>query len=275
MGTLQKKSADKFIELMVESTPLLKLISFTTMSDPISSYPLLTLSRYKTRPIGRNTVASLQNVGDIMINFNAKEVVLPLVIPDSYIEDMESSHEKVANYIAKVFGMDMQYLFINGDMDATGSDDKTSLRKALNGITKQIATAGKTVDYPTAATELEKIKILVKALPETTLADPDLKILIGSSAYTSLWDEIANNSDSKALLMQNGVIKYRGKEVIEIPELSKITIINPGHIAGGICRDISIEKQRYPEARGSKVVCSARVDFQVVTEACLMEGDAE
>ncbi len=273
MALLKKNSADKFIKLMTESSPFLKMITFATLNEPVGSYPLLTLSRHKTRAVNRNAIASLQNVGETMINFNAKELVLPLVVPDSYIEDMQSSHEKVASYVAEVFGMDLQYLFLNGDTDETGDTDAALLRKAMNGVVKQLAS--KAVDYTTGATKLEIIKEMVKALPETALADQGLKILVGATTYTELWDEIANDSASKALLMNNGKIIYRGKEVVEIPELSKITIINPLHIVGGICRDISLETQRYPEARGQKVVASCRVDFQVIPDYAVIEGVGE
>ena len=272
MPNLTKQSSDKFIEIMVENTPLLKLISFTKMNHPTSSYPLATLNRFKTRPVARQEIAKLENLSDIMINFNAKEVVLSLVIPDSYIEDMETSHEKVGRYIAKVFGMDLQYLFINGDTEATGDTDQAKVKRALNGIVKQIKTAGKTFKIKGSdASELDKIHQMVSAMSDIHLADPGLKILIGAKAYTSLWHSITTKSADKSLLIHNDKIKYRGKDVIEIPELEKIVIINPEHVVGGICRDITIETQRFPEARGNKAVCSARVDFQVVTQAALME----
>ena len=272
MPTLQKKSADKFIEIMVENTPLLKLISFTKMRDPISSYPLMTLNRFKTQPIGRLDIAGLNKVSDIMINFNAKELVLSLIIPDSYIEDMESSHERIANYAAKVFGMDLQYLFINGDKDVDVTDEKTRLQSSMDGIVKQIKNAGRTLKITGQdPSELEKIKQMIMSISDTHLADPELKILIGGKAYSLLWDSINTKSADKSLLLHGDKIIYRGKEVIEVPELEKIVIINPEHVVGGICRDITVEQQRYPAARGNIVVCSARVDFQVVTEAALME----
>ncbi len=269
---MSKKSTDRFIEIMVENVPLLKKINFTPLSTPVCEYPLLQLSRYKTRGIGRNTVATLQNPTDVTISFNCKEVVLPLVIPDSYAEDMNTSQEKIANYVARVFGLDMQYLFLAGDTTATGSTDKIELSKTLDGLVKQVVASGNTVDYPENATALDKIKLLIKALPDNALADPKLEIWIGSSEYTDLWDEIANNSADKALLMRDNKIYYRGKEVFEIPELSKILVLNPEHVAGGIVRDITIEQQRYPEARGNKVVLSARVDLQAVTDHMVIEG---
>ena len=48
MALLKKQSTDKFIELMVESTPFLKLISFVQLNEPVCSCPLVTLARYKT-----------------------------------------------------------------------------------------------------------------------------------------------------------------------------------------------------------------------------------
>lgn len=273
MALLKKQSTDKFIELMVESTPFLKLISFVQLNEPVCSYPLVTLARYKTRGVSRTQVAALQNVGETMINFSTKELVIPLVIPDSYIEDMNSNHTKVADYVAKVFAQDLQYLFLNGDTEEKGTTDEALLRKVMDGVTTQLIAASKEVDYAEDATNLEKINTLVSALPDTALADPNLKVLIGSSAYTELWNEIAGDSVAKSLYLVNGVIKVRGKiEVIEVPELSKIIVINPAHIAGGICRDINIEVQRYPEARGNKVVGSCRVDLQVVPDFAVIEG---
>jgi len=269
---LSQKSADRFIEIMVENAPLLKKISFATLSTPVCEYPLLQLSRYKTRGIGRNVVATLQNPSDVTISFNCKEVVLPLVIPDSYAEDMNTSQTKIANYVARVFALDLQYLFLAGDTTATGITDKIELSKTLDGVVKAVTASGNTVAYPANATPLDKLKLLIKALPDNALADPKLEIWIGSQAYTDLWDQIANNSADKALLMKDNKIYYRAKEVVEIPELSKIVVLNPEHIAGGIVRDITIEQQRYPEARGNKVVLSARVDLQAVTDHMVIEG---
>lgn len=272
---LSKQSTDKFIEIMVENSPVLKKISFSKLSTPVCEYPLLQLSRYKTRGVGRNTVATLQNPADVTISFNCQEVVLPLIIPDSYAEDMGTSQAKIANYVARVFALDLQYLFLAGDVDATGAGDKEQLQKTMDGLVKQITSSTNTVDYPANATPLEKIKLLIKALPDNALADPKLEIWIGSAEYTELWDQIANNSAEKALLMKDNKIFYRAKEVIEMPELSKIVVMNPEHIAAGIVRDISIEQQRYPEARGNKVVLSARVDIQAVTDHMVIEGTEE
>jgi hypothetical protein len=269
---LSKKSADRFIEIMVENSPVLKKISFATLSMPVCEYPLLGISRYKTRGIARNSVASLVNPTDVTISFNCKEVVLPLVIPDSYAEDMNTSQEKIANYVARVFGLDMQYLFLAGDTANEGTADKDLLAKTLDGLVKQVTASGNTVDYPADATPLDKLKLLIKALPDNALADPKLEIWIGSSDYTDLWDSIANNSADKALLMKDNKIYYRSKEVVEVPELSKIIVLNPEHVAAGIVRDMTIETQRYPEARGNKVVLSARVDIQPVTDHMVIEG---
>ena len=269
MPTLSKKSADKFIEILIDKTPLLKLINFVVMNDPVSSYPLLTLGRFKTRAVNKNQVAALQNPGEIMINFNAKELVLPLIISDSYIEDMQSNHERVANYVARAFGLDLQYLFVCGDTNSGGGTDKEQLAAAMDGIQTQLVNAGKFQLFDPAKSVLEMIKELFTNMPDLAVADPDLKILIGTRMFTSLWDSIATRSADKALLIKGDKIMYRGKEVIEVPDMSGIVIINPEHIVAGLCRDISIEQQRYPEARGNKVVCSARVDFQVVTEHAL------
>ena len=268
---LTPQSTDKFIEIIKENTPLLKRINFVKLNDPICSYPLLTLSRFKTRPVGRKEIAELKPVNDFPVNFSAKEVILPLLIPDSYVEDMNSNHEKIANYVAKVFGMDFQYMIVNGDMSATGTDDKATLTKTLDGVVKQIKTADRVITVAPETTAMGRVKALVDKLDATTLADPALEIWVGQQTYTQIWDDIATKQSKNTLFMKDGKIYYRGRlEIVEIPELDEIIAINPDHVIAGLCRDITLETQRHPEGRGNKVVVSARVDLQVVTQACWM-----
>lgn len=277
-------STDKFLEIMQNAAPFLKEISFNKADSPTGSYPIPSLARYKSRMMsGRNQVANLTNMNDYTINWNLKEIVLATIIPDSYVEDSKTSGKKIANYIGNIFGLDLQYLFLNGDTETDLSSlagealDKATLAKSLDGIVKIIKNkVGHSINYAKTATMVDKINNIIKAMPDNAIYDPEMKIYVGSTQFTQLWNEITTDSAKKALLLtKDNKISIRQKEVIEIPELSKIMVINPKHIVGSLGRNMNIETQRYPEARASKVVLSARIDLDAITEHAYIEGSEE
>ncbi len=274
-GLLSPKSAKRFLDLVVQNTPLFKHITFAPVSIPVGTYPTVGMARHKTRgygtsvAAGRQTVASLNNLSQTDVSFSLKELVLAVVIQDSYIEDMEASHEQVAELVAKIFAKDLHHLFINGDVTltpvVTGSPtDEELLLPALNGALVQIDNATTPVTWTAAAdTILKKLKVLLTGTPDDILAHPDTKIYLNPGDYTDLWDDVMTNS--KVLAVRDGKIHYRKFPIEEITGLAsgRPMIGDLSNILGFIGRDVQMEAQRYPEARGIKVVLSTRVDLKL------------
>ncbi len=276
MGILSPKSADKFLDLVIENTPILQLVTPAKVNNPVATYPTVAGASYKTRGYGvtssdRQTVATLNNLTQNDVSYSLKELVLALVIQDSYVEDMESDPNKIAEMVAKVFAKDLQFLIINGDTAHTGSTDIDLVWKILNGIVKQLTTNGLTCPWLTASdtTIAKKLNKLVAGAPDDLLANPATKIYICPSDYTLLWDDVMTNN--KTIAIRDGKIWYRGLELVELNTLptNRPIIGDMSNILVPIGREVSMEVQRYPEARGYKCVLSVRLDVNQYPNANL------
>lgn len=268
-GMLSAKSAEKFLDLVIQNTPILQRVTPAKVTDPIGTYPTVAAALYKTRGFstahnnstGRQTVATLNNLSGTDVSYSLKELVLALVIQDSYVEDMESDPEKIAQMVAKVYAKDLQYLIINGDTSEAGSSDQQSVRKILDGIVKQLTTNALTCPWAAGdTTVIKKLGKLVAGAPDDVISNPNAKIYIAPTDYTSLWDDVMTNN--KTLAVRDGRIWYRGLELVEQTSLpaSRPIIGDISNILVPMSREIMIEAQRYPEARGYKCVLSSRID---------------
>lgn len=274
-GLLSPQSTDKFIDLVIDNTPILKWVTPAKVNESVATYPTVSMARYKTRGYGvtstaRNTVATLNNLSQTDVAYSVKELVLALVLPDSYVEDMDSDGGKIAEMVAKVYAKDLQYLLINGDTTATGSTDQITLQKTLNGIVKQLTGNSLTAPWVAAdSTVLKKLAKLVTAATDDILANPATKIYIAPADYTALWDDVMTNN--KTLAVREGRIWYRGFELLEMPDLpqNRPIIGDMSNILVPIKREVYIEAQRYPEARGYKCVLSTRLDVNQYPDANL------
>ena len=177
-GLLSPVTTDAFLDLVIQNTPILQEVTAVPVSLAVGTYPTVAGARYKTRgyaatQTGRQTVAPLTNLTQNDVQFSMTELVLPLVIQDSYLEDLGSNEDevgqKVAEMIAKLFAKDLQFLVINGDTAATGTaSDKLTLQKTLNGLVKQLDSASMTSPWVAADnTVMKKLNKLVSGCPES------------------------------------------------------------------------------------------------------------
>ena len=274
-GLLSPKTTDKFLDLVIQNTPILQRVTPAKVSDPVATFPTTAMASYKTRGYStsssdRQTVATLNNLSQTDVAYSVKELVLALVIQDSYVEDMESDPQKIAEMVAKVFAKDLQYLLINGDTSETGTTDILTVRKILDGIVKQVNAASLTCPWASGdTTVIKKLNKLVAGAPDDLLTAPETKIYICPGDYTSLWDDVMTNN--KTLAVRDGKIWYRGLELVEQTQLpaNRPMIGDMSNILVPLLREVYLEAQRYPEARGWKVVLSTRMDVKMYPGANL------
>jgi hypothetical protein len=274
LGLLSAKTVDKFLDMVIKNAPILGLCTCPKVDLSIGTYPVVSMAQYKTRGFsnahnnssGRQTVATLQNLNAADVSYNVKELVLPLVIPDSYAEDMGTTPEKMAEMFAKIFAKDISELVLVGDteLEPAGetATDREIMLTILDGLQKQMTAAGNTVTYgATETTVTKKIIKLISGCPDDYLVNPDSKIFISPTDMTLLWDE---SSTTKPIIKErDGKLYFRGKyELMEIAGLPQNCILF-GDMTGllvPLSREAYLETQRYPEARGTKAVLSVRVD---------------
>ncbi len=275
LGLLSAKTVDKFLDMVIKNAPILGLCTCPKVDLPIGTYPVVSMAQHKTRGFsnahnnttGRQTVATLQNLNAADVSYSVKELVLPLVIPDSYAEDMGTTPEKIAEMFAKIFANDLSEMILVGDIDLEPADadaptDREIMLAILDGIVKQMTAAGNTVTYgDTESTVSKKIIKLINGCPDAYLVNPDSKIFISPSDMNLLWDEVTT---TKPIIKErDGKLYFRGKyELMEIAGLPQNCILF-GDMTGllvPLSREAYLETQRYPEARGTKAVLSVRMD---------------
>lgn len=277
IGLLSAGTVDKFLDMVIENAPILKLCTTPKVDLPIGTYPVVSMAQYKTRGFsnahnasgGRQAVATLQNLNAADVSYNVKELVLPLVIPDSYAEDMGTSPEAIAKMFAKIFAKDLSQLVINGDTElepaADVATDREVMLTILDGILKQMDAAGKVVSYgATETTVQKKILKLINGSPDDFLVNPDSRLLISPTDMNLLWEEATT---TKPIVKErDGKLYFRGKyELVEIAGLPQNSILF-GDLTGllvPLSREAYLETQRYPEARGTKAVLSVRLDCNI------------
>jgi hypothetical protein len=279
LGILSPATADKFLDMVIANAPILQMCTCPKVDLPVGTYPVVTVAPYKTRSFttahtsaGRQGVASLQDLSAADISYSVKELVLALKIADSYAEDMGTSTESIAEMFAKMFAKDLHEVIINGDTSLTpatqGSPtDQESVKLMLDGLLTQLKgfTVPKTVMYgQNDNTVMKKILTLVNGCPNDYLVNPNSKIYISPSDMNTLWDE---STTTKPIIKErDGKLFFRGKfELVEIANLGTNSILF-GDMTGllvPLVREVYLEKQRYPEARGWKAVLSVRADVKV------------
>lgn len=275
IGLLSAKTVDKFLDMVIKNAPILGLCTCPKVDLPIGTYPVVSMAQYKTRGFsnahnnttGRQTVATLQNLNAADVSYNVKELVLPLVIPDSYAEDMGTTPEKIAEMFAKIFAKDLSEMILVGDTELEPEvpetpTDREIMLAILDGIKKQMTSAGNTVTYgDTENTVSKKIIKLINGCPDDYLVNPASKIFISPTDMNLLWDEVTT---TKPIIKErDGKLYFRGKyELMEIAGLPQNCILF-GDLTGllvPLSREAYLETQRYPEARGTKAVLSVRMD---------------
>lgn len=275
-GLLSPVTAEKFLDLIIQNTPILQKVTTAKVKESVATYPAVTMAQFKTRGYGvtsgdRTTVYTLNNLTQTDVSYSLKELVLGMTIQDSYIEDLDADGEKIAEMVAKMFAKDLQFLVIQGDTSVSISNDQTTVQKILNGIIKQLDTFVYTCPWLTASdtTIIKKLNKLVAGAPDDILVAPNTRIFIAPSDYTALWDDVMTNN--KTLAVRDGKIWYRGLELVEqtfIPA-NRPMIGDLSNVLVPISREVYLESQRYPEARGWKVVLSTRLDVNVYPNALI------
>lgn len=279
IGLLSPETADKWIDLVFNQNALLQLVTRVPMSTAKLEYPIPEFSRYHTRPAARTTAVTLVTPSEITISLDAKELVLPLTIPDSYAEDSGGDPEKFAAQIATAFGNDLAYLVVNGNTATsvpetitTEEDRRKRLIDTLDGLVTSLSaynSASQAVNTSAQTTVSGRVKTLFAAIPDR-LEDPGMRVLVPPSDHMTLWDEY---TATKTFVKEAGGKLYvKGIECIQVAGLPRIVVANPKHLLVGICRDIFMETQRYPEVRGFKVVVSARIDVEGVWKSMAIEA---
>jgi HK97 family phage major capsid protein len=283
-GYLQPAQAQKFIQLLIDESTIMKYATVTPMKAPKQ---LIEGIGFGSRVLRAGTEAVALPVNDrTKPDLTKKELNAQLFRAECRLsyESLEDNIEKgdlkntIMALLGKAIARDMDEVIINGDINSADL-----FLKQLNGILKQATTNPfNGLDAVLSATILKGI---VKAMPARYLADKKrLAFFTSVDAESDYADSLAGRAT--ALGDQNFqddvVAKYRGIPVVPcslFPEnigtsshCTDVIFTDPKNINVGIWRQIMLETDKDISAGQLIIVATLRFDVKFVEEPGVVKG---
>ena len=283
-GLLQPAQADKFIQLAIDASVLVSMMSRVDMKSPKE---LREKIRYGSRALTGGTEAvALPAARRSRPDTSKVELDAQLVKAESRMsfESVEDSIEQgnftdtVQESLGERIALDLEDLGINGDTSST--DD---LLQVLDGLrvqaTTNISNAGG------ATLQRSVLKDVLKTMPSEFRRDKrSLRFMTADEAVIDWQESIGDRAtplgDSNAVGMD--VPKFQGIPVVDVPvfptnlglgtDETELLFSDPANALFGVWRDIRIDTDKDVKAGVWIIVVTARVDFKWTEETAVVKG---
>ena len=306
---LDRQQADRFIDLVVDTSVLLKQIRVRRIDHPSGEINKLDLGDIVTEDAG--LTASTYAPTASVVNYDTAKVRSCFDLTSNFTEDnIEGTgiRDKLLEMFTKRIAIDLEILALEGDADVTATTTaQNRLEQANDGFydimmkaptTPPTAQAGvpdaQQVDADGAAASYKLYYDMKKAIPTRyRVAKPDYRWLVSSRTYdkwiydltvldvTTNGGAYKNDVQAKAREMGGGGSPV-GIKMVEVPllpeDLSYDAATDGTWIAGTplnnliffIQRDITIEWDRVPRSDLWQVTIHTRNDFAIENTAMIV-----
>lgn len=284
-GLLQPAQADKFIQLAIDESVVMGMMTRVNMKAPKE---LREKIRYGSRALRKGTEAvALPEAQRSRPDTSKVELDAQLVKGETRLsfEALEDSIEEgtfqdtVQQTLAARIALDLEDLAMNGD---TAVVDPENLLDLLDGFRKQAATnisiaGGATLTRPV-------LKDALKAMPSEFRRDKkSMRFFTADEAVIdygeSLADRATNLGDNQVVEAQ--VVPFNGIPLVDVPvfpsdlgggtDETDMLLTDPGNMMFGVWRDIRLDTDRDIKAGVWIIVVTARVDFKFVHEPAVVK----
>lgn len=282
-GLLVPEQAKQFIELVIDESVLLGMVTTLPMAGPTFELSKVGFTSRVLRPAVENQALG---VGDRVkpelgkVSLATKEVIGEVRIPYGVVEDniaQGSFTDYVMQLLGKAISRDIEELVINGD---TNSAD--TYLKLFNGILAQASSL--TVNAGGVRLSKSTLKTMVQTMPSKYLRKAkNLAFLTSKNAVIDYVDSLSNRQtplgDSKLLGEASG--EYLGYPITTIPlfpetlgagNKTNVLFCEPKNIHVGIQRDIRIETGKDISAREYIVVATMRLACKFQHEPAVVKA---
>lgn len=282
-GLLEPAQADQFIQLAIDQSVVMPLMTRVNMRSPKE---LREKIRYGSRALRKGTEATALPLGQRSAPDTGKiELDAQLVKAETHVsfEALEDSIERgnfeqtIRETLAARIALDLEDLGMNGD--TLSADD---LLKTLNGFLKQATT---NVTLAGGATlQRSVLKDALKTMPSEFRRDKRaLRVFTADEAeidYTeSLGDRATPLGDQNVQALE--ATPFHGIPVMGVPVFptnlgggtneTVSLLTDPGNMLFGIWRQIRIDTDRDVSAGIYIIVVTARVDFKFAHEPAVVK----
>jgi len=282
-GLLEPAQADRFIQLAIDQSVILPLMTRVDMNSPKE---LREKIRYGSRALRKGTEAvALPTAQRTTPDTSKVELDAQLVKAETRIsfEALEDSIERgnfestVRQTMAERISLDLEDLAFNGDV--TSADD---LLKTLDGLRVQAVT--NTVLAGGATLARPVLKDTLKTMPSEFRRDKrSLRFMTADEAaidyHESIGDRATGLGDEH--VVQPETRPFNGIPVLEVPVFptdlgggsneTDMLFTDPTNMLFGVWRSIRIDTDRDVSAGVFIIVATARVDFKFAHEPAVVK----
>ena len=280
--TLGTESSKKWIMFVAGSTPFLKSIPVVRSNSATGNVRILDAQNYGLKVTSRYNQVSFDYDQGFNVPFSCKEIVLPIVISDSDLEDMginpagmeninSGDGKAIAEKLGLLYGLDLQDMILNGDTSlsevtdpSTPAEYRQNMLRQIDGYIKILDDASRIIKDASLDTIKKEIAKLYETYANDDLITINTKIWLGNADYLSAWKAVT--STAKDLTIKDGKLYYITTELVPVSRFNHILIGDPQALQVRIFRDVNIENQRSLEHRGYKYLLGTRADAIMVKE---------
>jgi hypothetical protein len=289
-SVLNRQQSDKFIDLVVDQSVLLKEIRQVRVNGPKGDINRLDLGHIVSHGASARTTPKIQSVKESTIEWDTEKYQSAFDVGEDFLYDNiegQSAADTLMRMFAKQIATNNALALLNYDTSIPVGDDETDeanlygvndgILKILRGnvpTAQQLDAGGKSVSA--------KLFYTAKALipSKYQVAEPDYKWLCSTSVHDKWVYSFATRlTDGGDSALSNGVApRALGIPLLKVP-LMPTTLSATGVLGGGnrtamiltppknivwfIQRDFKVEIERKPRRDLTEVTMHWKVDFQI------------
>lgn len=291
-GSIKRQDADRFINLVVDESTLLKNIRVMRVDAPSGSFSKLNISGPVTRVATEGTDPSdTRKPTNTVVSYAVAKTISCLDITGEAVEDNpegDSGRTTILDAMVSQIGNDMENLAIEGDSSISGVTDPELLLKANDGYIKLTAsgTGAHQTDATGLAPSVELLQEMMGDLPTKYRKDKSkLRWIMSENTALMLSAQLANTGNANAYrgaladmaLQDGGLPKIHGVSALVVPLMPEdltidgtagstgavIWLTDPNNLIYVVQRDINVEWDRRPRIDTDQCTITMRTDFVV------------
>jgi HK97 family phage major capsid protein len=286
---LNRQQADRFIDLVIDFSVLLKAIRNVRVDHPKGEINKLNLGSIVTEGASATTTPRLRVPSESTVEYDMIKYRSAFDLTTDFTEDNiqgNTIRDLLIEMFTKRIAVDLEITALEGDSSIStgdGETDENNLLGVNDGLIKLLVAgvpAGQQLDFAGAASSKKGFHALKRLIPSRfRVARPDYRWIVGASVWDKHELDTSNRATSNqgdAALVGQGNTAPFGVPLFEVPlmpeDLAIGTAVTDGtkiilsplkNLIWYIQRDITIEWDRQPRSDSWEVTIHTRVDTQV------------
>lgn len=270
-GYLVPEQAKRFMELLIEDSVLLGMVTMLPMKSPTYEISKMGFTgRVLRRAAEGQALPKADRVKPELgkVQLTTTEMIAEARIPYQVLEDnieQGTFQDTMMGFLSKAVSRDLEEVVISGDT-ASSTDPLFS----FDGLLKQQTT----LVYNAGGVRLTKsvMKVMMQILPSRYLKSQSaLAFITSKNAHIDYTDSLSNRQTplgDSALMKKAGGIEYNGYPVVPIPmwpenlgantNMTTVTFADPKNLNVGVMRNVRVETDKDISAREYIVVATLR-----------------